>query len=89
MAPVIPNGIIMQYELQYRRSNDLLTITSNISSTIRGDTLTSNIKGLLPFTKYELKLRAYTRVGAGPYSESLRIETLPECKSKFYIAMYV
>ena len=84
MAPVVPNGIITQYELQYRRSSDSLTITTNITSTITGNTLISKVQGLLPFTKYELKLRAYTRVGAGPYSENLRTETLPERKFKFY-----
>ena len=85
MAPVIPNGIITQYELQYRRSSrDSVTITFNISNIIIGNTLTSNVVGLLPFTKYELKLRAYTQVGPGPYSESLRTETLSERKFKFY-----
>ena len=84
MAPVIPNGIITQYELQYIRSSDSLTITSNISSTIMDNMLTSKIERLLPFTKYELKLRAYTQVGAGPYSESIKTETLPECKLNSY-----
>ena len=81
MAPVTPNGIITQYEIQYKKSNDSFFNISNISSTIIGDTLMGRIEGLTPSTMYVLQLRAYTQVGAGPYSDNLTIETLPECES--------
>ena len=83
MSPVIPNGIITQYEIQYRRSNDSLFNISNISSTIMGDTLMGRVEGLTPITMYVFQLRAYTQVGAGPYSDNLTIETLPERKSHY------
>ena len=77
MSPAIPNGIITQYEVRYRKSDDTLYNVSNITSEMMGNLLTGRVEGLLPFIVYVIQLRAYTQVGKGPYSDSL---TLPECK---------
>ena len=64
MAPDTPNGNITHYELWYRRSgNESFNVISNIMDT----TMMHSIDGLTPGVTYVVKLRAYTRVGPGPY----------------------
>ena len=86
MAPVIPNGIITQYEMQYRRLyNDTVTVFNNfnISSTMMGNISSGRVEGISPLTTiYIMQLRAYTQVGPGPYSDSL---TLSECEFMVYV----
>jgi len=90
MEPTIPNGIITQYEVQYKRSSDSLFTISNISSTIIGDTIIGRVEGLVPRTMYKLQIRAYTQVGVGPYSNKLTLETLSECELLYiYIYIYI
>ena len=84
MSPDTPNGIIIQYEVQY----SVNSITSLVNFT---DTLMGSVKGLSPSTIYTLQIRAYTRVGAGPFSNSISVITLPPRKSTFhnFDALYV
>ena len=42
-----------------------------------------SVEGLSPGTIYALQIRAYTRVGAGPFSRSITVTTLPERKLEF------
>ena len=72
-SPATANGIITQYELQYN--------VSSISSLVEfTDTLMGTVGGLSPGTNYTLKIRAYTRVGPGPFSDCISVTNLPECK---------
>ena len=65
MAPDTSNGIIIFYELWYRRNdNQSFNFTSNIADTI---SLIHSIEGLMPGVTYVIQLRAATRVGPGPY----------------------
>ena len=73
MPPDTPNGIIIQYEVQY----SVNSTTSLINFT---DTLMGTVEGLSPGTIYTVQIRAYTRVGAGPFCSSVTVVTLPECK---------
>ena len=73
MAPTTPNGIIIQYEVQY-------SVNSTTSLVNFTHTLMDTVGGLLPATIYTLQIRAYTRVGAGPFSDSITVTTLPERK---------
>ena len=70
MAPTTPNGIIIQYEVQY-------SVNSTTSLVNFTDTLMDTVEGLLPGTIYTLQIRAYTRVGAGPFSGMITLMTLP------------
>ena len=63
-APDMPNGTIIQYELEYWRSDITSFTTSNITN---ASTLMHTIEGLMPNVTYMVRLRAYTRVGAGPF----------------------
>ncbi|XP_065905772.1 receptor-type tyrosine-protein phosphatase F-like isoform X3 [Dysidea avara] len=66
-----PNGIIIQYEVQY-------SVNSTTSLVNFTDSLMGTVEGLSPGTIYTLQIRAYTRVGAGPFSSMITLMTLSE-----------
>ena len=78
MPPDTPNGIIIQYEVQY----NVNSTTSLVNFT---DTLMGTVERLSPGTIYTLQIRAYTRVGAGPFSNSITVMTLPERKLQIHL----
>jgi len=78
IAPDIPNGIITQYEVQY----SVGSTTSYVNFT---GALMGTIEGLSPATNYTLQIRAYTRVGAGPFSDSITVMTLPQRKLQYLL----
>ena len=63
--PDMPNGIIMDYHLQYRRANSssLYYILLPID-----DQLTRTVTGLSPSTEYDFRVAATTIVGRGLYT---------------------
>ena len=69
------NGIITTYEVRYEPletfGGEIQTQTSNISASMMSTTLSD----LEEFVNYTISVRAYTSVGAGPYSESRTIMT--------------
>ena len=73
MPPDTPNGIIIQYEVQYSVNSTTLLVNF-------ADTLMGTVEGLSPVTLYTLQIRAYTRVGIGPFSSMITLMTLPEGK---------
>ena len=82
MSPDTPNGIIIQYEVKY----SVNSITSLVNFT---DTLIGSVEGLSPSTLYTVQIRAYTRVGTGPFSNSITVMTLPERKQKIFFSLYL
>ena len=77
MSSDTPNGIIIQYEVQY-------SVNSTTSLVNFTDTLMGTVEGLSPGTIYTLQIRAYTRVGTGPFSNGITVMTLPECKLQIH-----
>uniref|UniRef100_A0A2K6LI51 Receptor-type tyrosine-protein phosphatase delta n=1 Tax=Rhinopithecus bieti TaxID=61621 RepID=A0A2K6LI51_RHIBE len=68
------NGIITKYTLLYRDINiPLLPMEQLI---VPADT-TMALTGLKPDTTYDVKVRAHTSKGPGPYSPSVQFRTLP------------
>ena len=63
ISPDPPNGIITQYQIQYRRQNNG-TFSNNQITTDLTDTVT----GLMTGTLYGFRVRAFTAVGNGPSS---------------------
>ena len=63
MPPDPPNGIITQYELQYRRVGGSYTSLQPLNTD-----LTHTVTGLTSGTRYEFRVRARTRVGYGSFS---------------------
>ena len=68
MPPDTTNGIITQYQLQYRRSDNSTSITS---LNITNDTLTYTVTGLSSNTEYVFTVRAFTVVGHGNASNEV------------------
>ena len=64
MPPNMLNGVITQYELQYRRSTDSVYI-----SFINSSALNATVTELLPSTDYRFRVAASTVVGQGTYTE--------------------
>lgn len=68
------NGEITEYEYEVipLERRDYGT-DGTIKQIVRGTR--SKIIGLFPYTKYSIRIRAYTRKGPGPWSESVQFQT--------------
>ena len=62
------NGIITQYEVEYNQST-FSGATMYSTTTVDSSTLTVVLTGLEEYVEYSIRVRAYTSVGAGPYSD--------------------
>ena len=71
MPPNSPNGIITQYEVQYRilDGGSFTTVTVDAMATDLAYTIT----GLMTATEYRFRVRAFTVVGQGNPSNSVDI----------------
>nr|XP_055044081.1 ephrin type-B receptor 2 isoform X1 [Misgurnus anguillicaudatus] len=72
--PDQPNGVILDYELQYYEKN---TAESN-SSLLRSQTNTADIRGLKQGTIYVFQVRARTVAGFGRFSGKMYFQTMTE-----------
>ena len=71
------NGVITQYEVEYNQSTfDSVPATQN---KIVNSTMTV-LTGLEEYVDYSIKVRAYTSVGSGPYSDVVTERTQEDCK---------
>ena len=61
--PSRPNGIIIKYEIQYQ--------TASNSQTASVTSAAHKVTGLVGDTEYQFRVRGYTRVGAGPWSNPI------------------
>ena len=68
MPPNTTNGIITQYQVQHRRSDNSTNITS---LNITNDNLTYTVTGLSSNTEYVFTVRAFTVVGHGNASNEV------------------
>ena len=78
IPPVDRNGIIVSYEVLYV---PLETFSGSIGSmmvTTSSMELSAELVGLEEYVNYEISVRAYTRVGAGPYSDPIINQTLED-----------
>ena len=62
------NGIITQYEVEYNQST-FSGATMYNTTTVDSPTLMVDLTGLEEYVEYSIRVRAYTSVGAGPYSD--------------------
>ncbi|XP_053153922.1 receptor-type tyrosine-protein phosphatase delta isoform X22 [Hemicordylus capensis] len=81
-APILSerNGIITKYTLQYRDINVAHHQTE--VPVVPADTIMT-LSGLKPDTTYDVKIRAHTSKGPGPYSPSVQFRTLPVDQAVF------
>ena len=73
MPPDMPNGLIIDYHLQYRRVNS--SALYNILLPI-DDQLTRTVTRLSPSTQYDFRVAATTIVGRGLYTGLVNNRTL-------------
>ena len=59
-APVAPNGVITEYQLQCSGGGQVF------SRAVMGSQTTTTLSGLLPYTSYSCSITAHTSVGGGP-----------------------
>ncbi|XP_043371433.1 receptor-type tyrosine-protein phosphatase delta isoform X6 [Dermochelys coriacea] len=74
------NGIITKYTLLYR---DINVAHHPIELPIVPTDTTMTLSGLKPDTTYDVKVRAHTSKGPGPYSPSVQFRTLPVDQAVF------
>ncbi|XP_030221484.1 ephrin type-B receptor 2 [Gadus morhua] len=72
--PDQPNGLILDYELQYYEKSQ----AEFNSSLFRSQTNTADIRGLKPGTIYVFQVRARTVAGFGRYSGKMYFQTMTE-----------
>ena len=85
MPPEMPNGVITQYQLQYRRSDSNSDL---ISLNVTNADLTYIVTGLSSDTEYVFRVRAFTVVGHGNTSNVITAH-LGKLHGYMYIRMYV
>ena len=61
----MPNGIITEYRVRFSRSDN----SDNYIQDTRNNILMYTVTGLAGNTEYTFAVRAFTRVGSGPYSD--------------------
>ena len=62
------NGIITQYEVEYNQTT-FGEMSMYNTTTVNSTTLMVDLTGLEEYVVYSIRVRAYTSVGAGPYSD--------------------
>ena len=76
--PDAPNGIITFYEIIYTVGN-VSSLDGNVFSRAIGATADTSYQvtftGLDPFTVYSGAVRAYTRIGAGEFTDIVHVYT--------------
>ncbi|KAL2104178.1 hypothetical protein ACEWY4_001046 [Coilia grayii] len=74
--PDQPNGVILDYELQYYEKS----LAESNSSTTRSQTNTAVIRGLRPGAIYVFQVRARTVAGFGRFSGKMYFQTMTEAE---------
>ena len=73
------NGIIIEYEVEYTQNTfDITNQTRTVNTTMI--LLTS----LEEYVQYYIRVRAYTIIGSGPYSDVVNETTLEDSRLKLY-----
>ena len=86
VPPLDQNGIITVYEVMYQ---PLETFNGNICTqtiVVSGTEMSVFLIELQEFVNYTISVRAYTSVGAGPYSDEVTVLTLEDGKELILFA---
>ncbi|XP_053539684.1 protein tyrosine phosphatase receptor type Fa isoform X3 [Ictalurus punctatus] len=71
------NGKIVRYDIVYRDINSIKNQTNSTTET------RMSISGLKPDTTYDIRVRAFTRKGPGPFSPSIQSRTMATSVPEF------
>ena len=77
---IAENGIITQYEIEFNQTTFDEVSMSNVT-TVNSSTFEVVLSGLEEYVEYFIRVRAYTNVGPGPYSDVINETTLQDRKS--------
>ena len=82
VAPIDQNGIITEYEVEYNQS----TFDINTTQTVRVNSSSTMVQltELHEYVEYFIRVKAYTRVGYGPYSEPINQTTAQDGKYSMF-----
>ena len=72
------NGDITQYEVEYNQTT-FSEVSMYNTTTVNSTTLMVDLTGLEEDVVYSIRVRAYTSVGAGPYSDVVMERTQENC----------
>ena len=72
MSPDPPNGIITEYQIQYRRNS---STGDYMQKSIMNSTQNYTVTKLTSNTEYVFQVRAFTTVGSGDFSNSVTVRT--------------
>ena len=78
--PVITNGNVSSYDIEYRGISSVNTVSNNFSQVQMlsvGSTM-ALLQDLVPFSVYNISVRASTGAGPGPFSAEISVKTLED-----------
>ena len=77
---IAENGIITQYEIEFNQTT-FNEVSMNNVTTVDSSTFEVVLSGLEEYVNYSIRVRTYTSVGPGPYSDVIYETTLQDRKS--------
>ena len=80
------NGVITQYEVEYNQTT-FSEVSMYNTTTVNSTTLMVDLTGLEEDVEYSIRVRAYTSVGAGPYSSVVMERTQED--GMFCLCVYI
>ena len=80
LVPAIDqNGVITQYEVEFNQTT-FSEVSMYNTTTVNSTTLMMDLTGLKEYVVYFIRVRAYTSVRAGPYSDAINVSTKEDSK---------
>ena len=76
---IAENGIITQYEIEFNQTT-FDEVSMNNVTTVSSSTFDNILSALEEYVNYSIRVRAYTSVGPGPYSDAIYETTLQDRK---------
>ena len=80
VPPIDQNGVITMYEVTYTPLETFGGTLESNSSTVLEPARSVNLTGLEEYINYNISVRAFTSVGAGPSSVAVTVLTLQDSK---------
>ena len=78
--PVVTNGNVSSYDIQYRGISSVNAVSSNFSQVqmLSVASTVALLQDLIPFSVYNISVRASTGAGPGPFSAEVSVRTLED-----------
>ena len=90
VSAIAKNGIITQYEIEFNQTTFSAAVSFS-TVTVNSSTLMVKLSGLEEYVQYFIRVRAYTIVGPGPYSDVINQIVLQDRKLRncIFYTMYI